>query len=109
MAFGGVAMGSMNAQDAESVAGIISSKGFAPIARAVSPMIGTVIVHYAAYATARSAVFPASAPNAAFHTRMVSRQRGDVPFRAASVIRAGPSESSDHSPTTRAQGRLPSR
>ena len=43
IAFGGVATGSMNANDAEIVAGIISSIGFISIATASDARIGRIV------------------------------------------------------------------
>ena len=43
MAFGGVATGSIKAQEAESVAGIISSNGLTSMATAREPRIGRII------------------------------------------------------------------
>ena len=49
IAFGGVATGSMKAQDAEIVAGIISRRGLIPIANAVAAKIGIKIVDVAVF------------------------------------------------------------
>ncbi len=43
IAFGGVATGIMNAQDAEIVAGIINMKGCRPVATATAAKIGRII------------------------------------------------------------------
>ena len=47
IAFGGVATGSIKAQDADMVAGIISKNGCMPIASAVAAKIGIKIVEVA--------------------------------------------------------------
>ena len=49
IAFGGVATGSMNAQDADIAAGIISKKGCMDIATAIEPSTGIIMVVVAVF------------------------------------------------------------